>query len=212
MSEYEEWEEDWEDTEGQDIHCWRSRAEAEFWDWLDRMRLSGTAEGRTEMDRNTVRSVFRQLGLHWQESSTQPGATLFCMNFDSEDRSFHLEVRLEAEAGMCRISAEYPFRVEAQYLLPLYAQLAKLNASQTWGSYCYDPLTDTIGMVCRLPIRSGLDREDFREVFLGMLAAASFGYEPLKRCADGKFRPRDRARFICMAQELLIRLSRCGQT
>lgn len=154
----------------------------------------------------TVHRVFRDMDLHYRDYAHQPGVRAFEMNVTNKGKNLRVKVYLEASPRVCRIDAVYPFLAEREFAYPLCERLAKENYPRRFGALQYDAEDGELSYRYSFPIRHGLHEDDFRSVFMAVLASAHASYDVVKQYAVGRFRRAERDAITCRAQKLIIEL------
>lgn len=70
----------------------------------------------------------------------------------------------------------------------------------------YDARDGGLSYRYSFPITHGLYKDDFRTVFVAIIASANASYDVVKQYAVGGFRRPTREEITCRAQELIIEL------
>ena len=157
---------------------------------------------------NVVHRVFRERNWKYRDYTQQKGVKAFELGLREDGKLLHVKVYLEAITKVCRIDAVYPFQAEREFVYPLCEKLAKENYPRRYGALQYDAEDGELSYRYSFPIRHGLHEDDFRTVFMAVLASAHTSYDVVKQYAVGRFRKPDRDKIICQAQKLIIELDR----
>lgn len=163
---------------------------------------SDTMEAAIEV----VHRLFRQKNWKYRDYTQQKGVKAFELGLRENGKLLRVKVYLEAAPKVCRIDAVYPFLAEPEYAYPLCARLAKENYPRRFGALQYDAEDGELSYRYSFPIRHGLHDDDFRTVFMAVLASAHASYDVVKQYAVGRFRKAERDAITCQAQKLIIEL------
>lgn len=161
-----------------------------------------------DMDENMqiIRTVFNDMDLHYREYVHQTGVRAFELGVRNEGNILRMKVYLEASPKVCRIDAVYPFQVERVFAYPLCEKLAAENYPRRFGALQYDERDGELSYRYSFPVTHGLHKDDFRTVFVAIIASANASYDAVKQYAVGRFRRPVREQITCRAQELIIEL------
>ena len=153
-----------------------------------------------------VRRLFRQKNWKYRDYTHQKGVKAFELGLRENGKLLRVKVYLEAAAKVCRIDAVYPFQAEREFVYPLCERLAKENYPRRFGALQYDAEDGELSYRYSFPIRHGLHDDDFRAVFMAVLASAHASFDVVKQYAVGRFRRAERDEITCQAQKLIIEL------
>ena len=161
-----------------------------------------------EMDENmqVVRGVFREMDLHYRDYVHQKGVRAFELGISNHGKTLRMKVYLEMSPRVCRIDAIFPFQADEVFAYPLCERLAKENFPRRYGALQYDERDGELSYRYSFPITHGLQEDDFRTVFLAVIASAHASYDVVKQYAVGRFRRAERDAITCRAQKLIIEL------
>ena len=154
----------------------------------------------------TIRRVFEEMELHYREYEHQKNVHAFELGLSAKGNTLRAKVYLEAEAEVCRIDAIYPFQADRAFVYPMCEKLAQENYPRRFGALQYDARDGELSYRYSFPITHGLQEDDFRKVFLAVVASANASYDTVRQYATGRFRRNTRAEITCRAQELIIEL------
>lgn len=153
-----------------------------------------------------VHRLFRQKNWKYRDYTHQKGVKAFELGLRENGKLLRVKVYLEAAAKVCRIDAVYPFQAEREFVYPLCERLAKENYPRRFGALQYDAEDGELSYRYSFPIRHGLHEDDFRAVFMAVLASAHASFDVVKQYAVGRFRRAERDEITCQAQKLIIEL------
>lgn len=155
---------------------------------------------------DVVHRHFRKKNWKYRDYTHQKGVKAFELGLREDGKLLHVKVYLEAAAKVCRIDAVYPFQAEKEFAYPLCERLAKENYPRRFGALQYDAEDGELSYRYSFPIRHGLHEDDFRAVFMAVMASAHASYDVVKQYAVGRFRRAERDAITCQAQKLIIEL------
>ena len=153
-----------------------------------------------------VHRLFRQKNWKYRDYTHQKGVKAFELGLRENGKLLRVKVYLEAGAKVCRIDAVYPFQAEREFIYPLCEKLAKENYPRRFGALQYDAEDGELSYRYSFPIRHGLHEDDFRAVFMAVLASAHASFDVVRQYAVGRFRKAERDAITCRAQKLIIEL------
>ena len=155
---------------------------------------------------DVVHRVFRKKNWKYRDYTQQKGVRAFELGLREDGKLLHVKVYMEALTKVCRIDAVYPFLAEREFAYPLCEKLAQENYPRRFGALQYDAKDGELSYRYSFPIRHGLHEDDFRSVFMAILASAHASYDVVKQYAVGRFRRAERDAITCSAQKLIIEL------
>lgn len=100
---------------------------------------------------------------------------------------------------------EDSFQVDRVFAYPLCEKMAAENFPRRFGALQYDARDGELSYRYSFPITHGLHKDDFRTVFVAIIASANASYDMVKQYTVGSRRP-TREEITCRAQELIIEL------
>lgn len=153
-----------------------------------------------------VHRLFRKKNWKYRDYIQQKGVRAFELGLRENGKLLRVKVYLEAAAKVCRIDAVYPFQAEREFVYPLCERLAKENYPRRFGALQYDAEDGELSYRYSFPIRHGLHDDDFRAVFMAVMASAHASFDVVKQYAVGRFRRAERDTITCQAQKLIIEL------
>ena len=161
--------------------------------------------------KRVIRDYFDERNIRYREHRKN-GLDVFSLNLQIGDQE-NLEVNiylLDENPETCRIEAVYPFRAQPEFAYPLYAVLARENYFRRFGGLFCDERDGELSYRCSLPIMHGLHPEDFKTIFLAVVASATECRSFIEQAAAGKLTDPQREAIIRRSQNLITVLSQCG--
>jgi len=155
---------------------------------------------------DVVRKVFDDMEIHYRGYAHQKGVQAFELGVSNRGKTLRVKVYLEASPRVCRIDAIFPFLADRVFAYPLCEKLAKENYPRRFGALQYDADDGELSYRYSFPIAHGLHEDDFRSVFMAVLASADSSYDVVRQYAVGRLRRAAREEVTCRAQELIIEL------
>ena len=153
-----------------------------------------------------VHRFFREKNWKYRDYTHQKGVKAFELGLRENGKLLRVKVYLEAGTKVCRIDAVYPFQAEREFIYPLCEKLAKENYPRRFGALQYDAEDGELSYRYSFPIRHGLHDDDFRTVFMAVMASAHASFDVVRQYAVGRFRRAEREAITCKAQKLIIEL------
>ena len=153
-----------------------------------------------------IRSVFDEMDLHYRDYVHQKGVRAFELGTSNRGKTLRLKVYLESSPKVCRIDAVFPFQADKCFAYPLCEKMLSENDPRRYGALQYDARDGELSYRYSFPITHGLHQDDFRTVFLAVIASAMASYDVVRQYAVGRFRKADRDSITCKAQQLIIEL------
>ena len=153
-----------------------------------------------------VHRLFREKNWKYRDYTHQKGVKAFELGLRENGKLLRVKVYLEAITKVCRIDAVYPFQAEREFIYPLCEKLAKENYPRRFGALQYDAEDGELSYRYSFPIRHGLHDDDFRTVFMAVMASAHASFDVVRQYAVGRFRRAEREAITCQAQKLIIEL------
>jgi len=159
-----------------------------------------------EDNMRVIRNVFDDMDLHYRDYVHQKGVRAFELGVTNNGKTLRMKVYLEASPKVCRIDAVYPFQADRVFAYPLCEKMASENFPRRFGALQYDARDGELSYRYSFPITHGLHKDDFRTVFVAIIASANASYDVVKQYAVGRFRRPTREEITYRAQELIIEL------
>ncbi len=156
--------------------------------------------------KDVVHGYFRDKKWKYRDYVHQKGVHAFELGIRENGKLLRMKVYLESSAKVCRVDAVFPFQAEKEFVYPLCEKLARENYPRRFGALQYDERDSELSYRYSFPIRHCLHEDDFRMVFMAVMASAYASYDAVRQYAVGRFRKAERDAITCRAQKLIIEL------
>lgn len=151
----------------------------------------------------TVKEIFEEEGWHFSERSLRADLQVFEAGFGGSNCRIRMKVTVEANPDVCRFQAILPITAESIYAYPLCEEIVRFNYPKRFGALQYDERDGEICYEYSYPIGHGINKEEFKTLFLAVISSADDSYETMRKCCVGKFKRKEVREILLKVNDLV---------